>query len=79
MTGIQGTINSVFSSVTALTLLDCCSCSLEGLWTHLGYLNSLEAPGWDGRRSSDNAIKCTRFGKQLDVLCKKKNIIFRPF
>lgn len=46
MTGIQGTINSIFSSVTALTLLDCCSCSLEGLWTHLGYLNSLEAPGW---------------------------------
>lgn len=72
MTGAQGAINSIFLSVAALTLLDCCSCYLEGIWAHLGYLNSLEVPRWDGERSSDNGINCTRLGKQLNVLWTKK-------
>lgn len=72
MTGIQGAINSMFSSVAALTLLDCCWCYLEGTWTHLGYLNSVEAPRWDRGRSSDNGRNCTRLGKQQNVLWKKK-------
>lgn len=42
MTGIQGAINNIFSFVAALTLLDCSLCYFEGIWTHLGYLNSLE-------------------------------------
>lgn len=79
MTAIQGAINSIFSSVAALTLLGCCSCSSEGIWTHLGYLNSLEAPRRDGGRSSDNGINCTRLGKQLNIIWKKKPVIFRPF
>lgn len=45
----------------------------------LGYLNSLEAPRWDGGRSSDNGINCPELGKQLNVLWKKNKQLFLGF
>lgn len=69
MTGIQGDINIVFSSVAAITLLEYCSCYLEGIWTHLAYLINLKVARQDGGSSSDNGISCTQdLERQLNVL-----------
>lgn len=41
-----------------------------------GLFKQSEVPRRDGGRSSDNGINCTRLGKQLNVLWKKKKMLF---
>lgn len=62
MTGIQGDINIIFSSVAAITLLGYCSCYLEGIWTHLAYLINLKVAGRDRGSSSHHGINWSQAG-----------------
>lgn len=76
VTGIQGDINIILSPVAAITLLDYCSCYLEGIWSHLAYLINLKVARWDRGSSSDNGINHAQDSeRQLNVMIEKKKLI----
>lgn len=69
-------VNTIFSSVAAITLLDCCSYCLEGIWTHLAYLINSKVVRQDGGSSSDNGINAPGFGKAAQYPLTKKRSYF---
>lgn len=79
MTGIQGDINIIRSSVAAITLLDCCLCYLEGIWTHLADLINPKVARQGGGSSSGNGINCPRLGKAAERPLTGKRKLFLGF